>query len=615
MARSPSLRIALGVSAPLIVALLSARSSAQGTTDPAVAPSVSASASSSEPPAASASASTLPPPPVPPPLTAADTTTPTAPPPKSTPVASSDASASSKTPEKTPDAIPDDLSRLILDDGRVPFVAPKKGTLRFDAHGELQLRYEHLSALKVTPPIADRTKEFIGQRDYGLVWLRVGGQLFVSDKLKFVLQADFLPRWIVGDLAQGASAAGDYARDERVPALMRLRYAYMDWLTPIGLLRVGQVGNNWGMGILANNGDRPLIFGDYRFGSLVERIAFATRPFGKESPFVLAVAGDAVLSDANSKWSEGDRTYQGVLSAYYERGNSQLGFFGVRRWQNVREEIPGQGRGKLYVWVADVAGKHAVKVAEDVFAYGAFEVAHIFGKTDAIRSTPEFNEQDVRTWGAAAMVGLVKRGKFTPKDGAPDTFGQLVAQLEGGYASGDANPYDGVVKRFTFDPNHQVGLLIFPYAMHFHTARAATNAQDPTLTARPLPGSRLLASRGGVFGASYLNPVFIFRPMATLDLKAGAVVAVSSSDVVDPYRTAVSATGGDQSYTGGSPKARDLGLELDGGFEWRVRIPGAVTLQIGAQAGVFFPGRAFDDAKGNRAKTQSMLQGRLGVQF
>jgi hypothetical protein len=389
----------------------------------------------------------------------------------------------------------------------------------------------------------------------------------------------------------------------------------MDWTTPIGLLRVGQVGNNWGMGILANNGDRPMLFGDYRFGSIVERIAFATRPAGKNSPFVVAIAGDAVLQDATSKWSAGDRTYQAVLSAYYEKEQTQLGFFGVRRWHNVRDEVPGQDGGKLYVWVADVAGKHAFKLAEDVYGYGGFEIAHIRGKTTAIRSTPEFNEQDVRSWGAAAQLGVVKRGKHAPRMGGPATYGQLVAQLEGGYASGDANPYDGVVKRFTFDPNHQVGLVMFPYVMHFQTARAATNAADPSLLARPLPGSRFLASNGGVFGATYLNPVVVFRPFADLDLKAGAVVAVASSDVVDPYRTTVSGTGGDQNYRGGSPKSRDLGLELDAGVEWRYRIPNAVTLQIGAQAGVFFPGRAFDDAKGNRAPTQSVVQGRFGVQF
>jgi len=448
-----------------------------------------------------------------------------------------------------------------------------------------------------------------------MTWLRLGGQVTVGETLKLVAQADLLPRWILGDVAQGVSAAGDHARDDRVPSFARLRYLYVDWTTPIGLLRVGQVGNNWGMGILANNGDRPLLFGDYRFGSIVERIAFATRPFGKQSPFIIAIAGDAVMQDNTAKWSAGDRAYQMVVSALYEKGWDQLGFFGTRRWHDVRSEVSGIDGGKLNTWIADVAGKTARSVADDVFAYGAFEVAHVFGKTDAIRSTPEFNEQDISSWGAAAQLGIVKRAKGEPtKEGSPATWGQMVAQIEGGYASGDANPYDGTVKRFTFDPNHQIGMVLFPYMLHFMTARAATNAQDPELLARPSPGSHLLVSNGGVFGATYLNPVFVYRPLPVLDLKAGAVIAVASSDVVDPYRTAVASSGGDQNYRGGSPKNRDLGIELDGGFEWRVRLR-PVTLQIGAQAGVFFPGRAFDDAKGNHAKPQSVVQGRFGVQF
>ena len=40
-------------------------------------------------------------------------------------------------------------------------------------------------------------------------------------------------------------------------------------------------------------------------------------------------------------------------------------------------------------------------------------------------------------------------------------YGDLVAQVELGYASGDADPYDGTQRRFVFDPNHKVGLLLF----------------------------------------------------------------------------------------------------------------------------------------------------------
>src|SRR5262249_14974204 len=121
-------------------------------------------------------------------------------------------------------------------------------------------------------------------------------------------------------------------------------------------------------------------------------------------------------------------------------------------------------------------------------------------------------------------------------------YGDIVAQLEVGYASGDADPYDGTQRRFTFDPNHRVGLLLFDEVLRFQTARSATAAQDPLLTnaSRPTPGVDLLPSNGSVFGAQYVNPTAIYRPRHWLDLKGGMVIAQSTSDVVDPYRTATS---------------------------------------------------------------------------
>jgi hypothetical protein len=564
-----------------LVGSWSARAAAQTTDAPAPAPSASAPVPAPAPA------------PAPAPTSLEEPTTPVEPPAATPPATSAE--------DERLAGVPDDLQHLILDDGRYAFKKPKEGVIGADIHGELQLRYTNQSALRMTPPIDNPAGAFLDQRNFGTVWLRLGGQLAIQDKLKLVVQLDLLPRWILGDVTYGVSAAGDWARDDRTPSFARLRYAYLDWATPIGLLRVGQMGNNWGMGILANNGDRPMFFGDYRNGSIVERVAFATRPAGKDSPFVIAIAGDAVLQDATAKWSEGDRAYQGVLSVFYEKGENMIGFFGTRRVHKARPEgddsVTSNVGGHLRVWVADVAGKGATALTDDVYAFGAFEVATIQGKTDAIRSTPEFNEQDIHSWGGAAQVGVVKKAKSS--DGV--RFGAFVGQVEAGYASGDANPYDGTIKRFTFDPNHQVGLVLFPYYLHFHTAREATNAGDPSLVARPLPGSRFLTSNGGVFGATYINPVVVFRPMPTFDLKAGAVVAIASSDMVDPYRTAIAAGGkGDQSYYGGSPKSRDLGLELDAGFEWRVKLPLA-TLQLGAQAGVLLPGHAFDDAKGNRA--------------
>ena len=58
---------------------------------------------------------------------------------------------------------------------------------------------------------------------------------------------------------------------------MRLRWLYGEWKSPIGVFRLGQMSNHWGMGLLANDGDHPSLFGDYRGGNLVEQVLFATK--------------------------------------------------------------------------------------------------------------------------------------------------------------------------------------------------------------------------------------------------------------------------------------------------------------------------------------------------
>jgi hypothetical protein len=138
---------------------------------------------------------------------------------------------------------------------------------------------------------------------------------------------------------------------------------------------------------------------------------------------------------------------------------------------------------------------------------------------------------------------------------------------------------------------------------------------DPLLSnaARPTPGVDLLPTNGGVSGAQYVNPTAIFRPRPWLDLKGGAIVAQSTSDVVDPYRLAT--RGSYQNYRGGDARKKDLGLELDAGFEARIPLEYDLLAQVGAQAGLLFPGSALDNAAGERLPVQWIAVGRLGLQF
>lgn len=530
------------------------------------------------------------------------------------------------------DKVPDDLPDLVLATGASRRRKPEPKVLFFDMHGEYQLRYQAQRSVPMAPTATDIAarpgllEDSKGQNHFLSHWLRLEPRLVVSDKLKIVSQIDLLTGLVMGQLAHGVSA-DDTPRDEYDGFKnVQLRWLYAEAKLPIGLVRVGQQPNHWGLGILANDGNHPTLFGDYRYGNISERLLFATRPGGEGSDFVIALAGDLVFRDANAKLTAGDRAFQGVLAAYWEHGQNQIGLFStLRRQRTSRDSLPYSSyTDDIDAAAVDLFAKFAAPVpGTDAYVFGAAEGAAIFGTTNAIRTQAQARDGEkttVRSYGGAAIVGIAHRSKgegsakgYTP--GGKGFYGDLVAQLELGYASGDADPYDGTQKRFVFDPNHRIGLVLFDEVLRFQTARAATAARDPLLAngERPTPGTDRLASQGGIFGATYINPTVVYRPHPSLDLKAGMVLAQATADVVDPYRTATS--GSYVNARGGSPKAKDYGLELDAGVEWRKPLEYGMTLTLGMQAGILFPGDALADALGSRLKTPWVTVTRAGLYF
>lgn len=537
------------------------------------------------------------------------------------------------------DDVPADFGRLVLDTGRIPTAPAEPGLIRFQVHGEEQLRVEGLRSfpLDVTWSRANAVlpsnpnavvSDSLGQNAFLAHWLRVTPVLQITDKLTIIGQAD-LTGVLGGDVAHDSWP--DLTPRDSYDGYTNLqpRWLYLEWLTPVGLLRVGQQGNHWGMGIVANDGDHPSLFGDYRYGNITEQILFATKPLGIDSPFVVALAGNVVYRDNFAILTNGDVAWQGILAAFYEQGPDMLGVYGVYRAQSHdRSSEPDAPYTEfLDAGVIDVAGHFARPIdipRSTAFVYGSAEAAVELGSTNIERTLDDANTT-IRAYGGAAVAGVVLASQEDVaehglKGERPDLWGRIVASIEAGYATGDANPYDGVEKRFVFDPNHKVGLLLFDEVMRWQTARASAAAQDCGLLncQRPFPGASLLPSNGGVFGAEYLYPTFVYRPRRWMDLKLGSVIAQTTADYVDFYR--VAKEGAYVNYQGGSSQRHDLGVELDGGFEARAAIgPGShrdsLRLQLGAQAGVLLPGGALADATGATMKTPWVAIGRVGLQF
>lgn len=533
--------------------------------------------------------------------------------------------------------VPEDLPRLLLDTGRAAPEAPDPDALRFVVHGEEQIRAQAQRSFTLVPTasrVASRpglAADSLGQNWFVSHWLRVTPRLLVRDTLELVAQVDVVTGLLFGQQAHDTSA--DLTPRDELNGYYNVqpRWLYAQYKLPFGMVRIGQQPNHWGMGILANDGDHPTLFGDYRYGAISERLLFATRPGGKDSDFVLAVAGDLVFRDNNARLTRGQQALQGVVAAYWEKGWNKLGLFSTLRHQE-NDRISGSAlfpySDRLDAFAVDLHGRVAAPVpGEDAFVFGEAEVATIFGSTNLLRTPAQALEDaktTIRSYGGAAAFGFVHRahergfGAKAAKEtsAAPGVaFGDLVAQVEVGYASGDADPYDGVEKRFVFDPNHRVGLLLFDEVLRFQTARSATAAQDPLLVnaTRGAPGADALPSNGGVYGAQYVTPTVVVRPRHWLDVKGGLVVAQATSDVVDPYRVVVNGTYANG--RGGSPKARDLGVELDAGFEARVPLDYGLLAQLGAQGGLLFPGMALADDRGEGLPVQWLAVGRLGLLF
>jgi hypothetical protein len=163
------------------------------------------------------------------------------------------------------------------------------------------------------------------------------------------------------------------------------------------------------------------------------------------------------------------------------------------------------------------------------------------------------------------------------------------------------------------DPDHRVGLILFPEVLAAQSARSAHLASSPELFGRPGRGVELLPTNGGVSGAYYFFPYVIWRPLSWFETRAAAVLAWSSVDVVDPF--AQHARSRSVNYRGGDPTRRDLGLELDASVLLHGPIAEGVVLSGGVEGGVLFPGRAFDDAEGRPMDTVAMLRLRLGISY
>ncbi len=433
------------------------------------------------------------------------------------------------------------------DEGEIDLLAllqEEKPVFEYEGYYRVRANYLYNAGMN-KPTGSDYVNRFLRHR------FRFEPRLNVSENVSFHAQIDALDDQIWG--ANPGNVLSQSTADI-VPNVL-VKRAWGQVTLPFGRLDVGRMPSNWGMGLLANDGNGfKNIFGDAHGGSTADRIAFATKPLGEDSNWILAAIYDKMVADepldvtgGPSAWVLGQNLgtaspanltevneYIAVL--LYNTEPLKLGVYQVWRY----EEEGDTGYANRYNLEGDVIDAGSRVYVTDAYfkldlglLYAETEHVWLYGETNAVpvlqslgarraqlvdvepgvtRSGTElfaapYDQVDIDQYGYAARIGI----NLFP-------YG---AEIEWGNATGDVNGFDDrETSAFSFHSDYNVGLIMFEYANAAFAAQqlAATLDSLNTLVEEGLlteteaerlrSVSALSLTNGRVNNAFYLNPKF-----------------------------------------------------------------------------------------------------------
>jgi hypothetical protein len=313
---------------------------------------------------------------------------------------------------------------------------------------------------------------------------------------------------------------------------------------------------NWGLGLLANGGDRDALFGRVDRGDRMLRVRTTFMPVprdpdkgdkGKGLPLFFTIAFDKVVEDDLAHWGE-QEAYQVIASALWN-DPSKTGSYGVFYTFRTQTE-PGATDRPTNAHVIDGFAAYTVRAGATTLALRA-EGVGIFGETERVLSFANDGPTRVKSGAGALEADL--------------TVHELVSlHLRTGATSATGDPDAGVLSDFTADSNYNVGMVLFDEVMG--AVEAATYAQlaDPDNAGQPPSGADLLVSEGSVRRAAWLQKAVVVRPTPWLDLRAGGVLGWSTGPISQAFYT-FRAGGTPHNHLDQPTDGHFLGGELDYG--------------------------------------------------
>ena len=415
---------------------------------------------------------------------------------------------------------------------------------------------------------------------------------------------------------------------------LKLERAWIEFLVPVGQVRVGRMESHWGMGALTHAGNGLAEWGDFLRGETFDRILFATRPITlargiakgdtRSTPLLYAfvydrLSQDPVVSHVISSADDGSSgaatnpNFKPFYTTFPTRSTFPLAYLSNldRRTSEIVNVLAwfdeDYGRGAtdelfvgayaVYRWtrstdsritIPDVAWrlKHTLKKRRNLAITTEGEYYAILGHSGALRFTgdcdnPIYNgercaEGKANIHNVLARLGLMNEGKWA-------------TQLEGGFASGDQDILGfggeaaaGNVKLTTrgFNENVKVGLLMYQVALRALTFQAMT----------PF-GAAALGANGSVWNSKYLMPSFRFTIVPGLEVHTQFLVGWA--DKLDPFI-----------YVNSKSKCgftADCFMGWEADLAIRARVGAKDIIWVDLESGMMQPKQAFTNAGFNDA--------------
>lgn len=383
------------------------------------------------------------------------------------------------------------------------------------------------------------------------------------------------------------------------------RQAFIEARTDEGRTKwsFGLQTSHWGLGIRTNDGapefDRLFNHsygGDRRVRAMVSTAPFRTGANPAVDNLLVALGGDLLYRDEDVSLRRGDRGGQGFLAFAWESARTRVGQYTTFRSQR---EVDGTRRQTATI---DYFGRHLWTTPNGwdfrLAAEAAFTLGSLAPPTQSTADRPE----SIHGTGLAGEF----RALYRPAD--------VRLMLDGGFASGDSDPYDDSHESFRFDPNYRVGLILFDSYLPAVNRISHRRVSDPNATspAPELSNAGTFARDGGVHNAAYLNPAVVFGRPDGLSTGVGVLWARAAQPWSDPHASFLNG-GAPTGIAGRSPASRDLGWEIDTAARYRHQLRLGPTLEFKTEYGIFFPGNAFAAADGSQAPPVNLIRGTVGA--